>query len=313
MQDYRKKTGKGKVVIIGTGICGNEIAWLLTSTGCFDELVLVDRNAIKAEAEAQELRDLTQYFGEEPYIHAGTYADCGDADVIALTCGAPPSGGLSREQNYEETLRRYEKSMMAVMETGFDGVVFLMAYMEEGACQYVCDLTGLPDSKVFAVGLNLFSERLRSLIAEKESVRPSAVETYVVGANKAHMAFPSNTKINGKTLYDMETLQEMVETAYLRGHELILALGPTAYHGICSAFVRVIKAILKDEQSIHVLCVKLHGEYGILNKWVSVPCRVGRGGISEIFELKVTEEERKMLKAAAYRETIVEYEFPFSS
>ncbi len=43
----------------------------------------------------------------------------------------------------------------------------------------------------------------------------------------------------------------------------------------------------------------LEGEYGIKDLYVGVPIKLGAGGVEEILELNLTDEEQAMLKKSA--------------
>lgn len=311
MKNNIQKRGLGKLGIIGIGRCGNEIALMTMLLNCCDEMVLVNRTASKAEGEALDMTQFGTWFGSKTYIHAGTYEDCADCDLIVLTCGAATSDGLSREDNYQETVKRFAEAMEPVMKKGFNGLLFFMTYQEERAADFLCELTGLPDDHVFAIGYNLYTERLRSVIAEDKNVRQSYVETYCLGAQKVHFAPASQTKVDGKIAYEYDKLQELCQKAYGMGKDIVNMKKGANFYGISAAFAAVINSIMNDEDKIHTICVKCHGEYGIDGKWATVPVRIGRAGIKEIIELDLTDEEKKALYDAAYRETMEVHDSPY--
>ena len=62
---------------------------------------------------------------------------------------------------------------------------------------------------------------------------------------------------------------------------------------------RMFKVIAKDEKRIMGVCAYLSGEYGIKDISIGVPCRLGRGGIEKIIELKLAvEEKQELIKSA---------------
>ena len=71
------------------------------------------------------------------------------------------------------------------------------------------------------------------------------------------------------------------------------------------------EAILKDKKKILPCSVFLQGEYGIRDLFVGVPVKLGAGGIEEIYELELTEEEQAMLNesADAVREVVEQGSF----
>jgi malate dehydrogenase len=47
------------------------------------------------------------------------------------------------------------------------------------------------------------------------------------------------------------------------------------------------------------VCAWTTGEYGVSEVYLGVPARIGAGGVAEIVELPLTEEELSALRAAA--------------
>ncbi len=84
-----------KAVVIGLGNVGASIAFALMSKGLYNELVLIDHNVDKAEGEALDLGHGLPYL-TPMNIHAGTYAEVGDAGMIIITAGAAQKPGETR-------------------------------------------------------------------------------------------------------------------------------------------------------------------------------------------------------------------------
>ena len=54
------------------------------------------------------------------------------------------------------------------------------------------------------------------------------------------------------------------------------------------------KAVLTNEHRVLPASVLLEGEYGQKEVHAGVPCVIGRNGIEEVIELKLTEEENNL-------------------
>jgi len=300
------KNKKRKVAVIGMGVCGRGIVMALTLMDAYDEIVLINHRPKKAFAEAVEARSIASCTAVPKIIRAGTFEDCGDAGMVILANGAASAtAGLSREENYQETVKRYKDSLDPIMAAGFNGLVFVMTYQEERACQYVSEITGLPDEKIFAIGYEPYTVGLRNDLAAKYDVDFRDIQTAVVGAQKVHMAFASQTKVNGKTVMDYEELQDFCVASYKDGFKVIEdleAYDMDSYNTLCAG---VAKAFLNDEKSVHVLCVKCHGEYGIYGQWCSLPIIAGKHGIEHIIQYDVTQQESKALVDSANLDSFV--------
>jgi len=67
-----------------------------------------------------------------------------------------------------------------------------------------------------------------------------------------------------------------------------------------------VEAILKDKRKILPCAAFLQGEYGIRGLYVGVPVKLGRNGMQQIIEIKLSSEERAALdkSAAAVKELV---------
>lgn len=68
------------------------------------------------------------------------------------------------------------------------------------------------------------------------------------------------------------------------------------YYGIGMSIVRIVRAILQDENSVLTVSVRLRGEYGgKKDVFIGNPCIVSANGAKRILELKLTEQELQKL------------------
>ncbi len=63
--------------------------------------------------------------------------------------------------------------------------------------------------------------------------------------------------------------------------------------------LRVIGAVLRNERSLLTVSTLLHGEYGLENVCLSVPCLVGSNGIERVMETTLADDERDGLMNSA--------------
>jgi malate dehydrogenase len=61
----------------------------------------------------------------------------------------------------------------------------------------------------------------------------------------------------------------------------------------------MVECILKDKKKILPCSVYLQGEYGIRDLFVGVPVKLGKSGLEQIVEIKLTPEEDAALKKSA--------------
>jgi malate/lactate dehydrogenase len=58
----------------------------------------------------------------------------------------------------------------------------------------------------------------------------------------------------------------------------------------------MVEAIVKDTGKVIPTSVYLQGEYGVSGIYAGVPARLGKGGLQEVVELDIDDDERKAFK-----------------
>ena len=73
----------------------------------------------------------------------------------------------------------------------------------------------------------------------------------------------------------------------------------SAFYAPSAAAVQMIESIVKDKKRILPCAVYLQGEYGIKDTVVGVPAKLGKNGLEQIIEIKLTDLEAAELKKSA--------------
>lgn len=292
---------KSKIAVVGCGLVGSSTAFSLVTQGVCDEILMIDINEERALGEVLDLRDTIKYLDRNVKVRTGTYADCGDVDIIVITAGAPPKAGQSRLDTLEASAKIVKSIVDPVMASGFDGIFIVVSNPVDIVAYYVYKLSGLPKSQVIGTGTALDTSRLQNFIAELINVDPRSVYAYSMGEHGDSQMVPwSTATIAGKPFYDViqdnkelvgeVDLDEIVRKTMKEGWEIYNRKG-TTYYGIATACVGVIKAILYDENKIIPVSTLLEGEYGQSEVFGGVPTILNRTGAADVLEIHMTNEE----------------------
>ena len=73
----------------------------------------------------------------------------------------------------------------------------------------------------------------------------------------------------------------------------------SAYYAPSAAIAQMVNAIAGDTKEELPVCAWCTGQYGISDVYVGVPARLGRGGVEDIVELDLNEDELGALREAA--------------
>ncbi len=287
-----------KVAIVGCGLVGSTTAFSMVTQGVCDEVMLIDINKDRAYGEMLDMRDSIEYLNRNVKVKTGTYAECGDMDIIVITAGAPPKQGQTRLDTLEMSAKIAKSIVEPIMKSGFDGIFIAISNPVDIIAHYIYKLSGLPKNQVIGTGTAIDSARLQNMIAQTVNVDPRSVHAYSMGEHGDSQMVPwSTVTIAGKPFYDVIAdnkelvgdvdLDELVYRTTQEGWEIFNRKG-TTYYGIATACVGVIKAILNDENRIIPVSTLLEGEYGERDVYAGVPTVLNRSGAYDVLEIHMT-------------------------
>ena len=61
----------------------------------------------------------------------------------------------------------------------------------------------------------------------------------------------------------------------------------------------MVEAIVDDQKKVFPISTALNGEFGLKDVFLGVPVKLGRNGIEEIIEIKLNDEEMKLVQSSA--------------
>ena len=297
-----------KISILGTGNVGATIAYNLTLSGICSEIVLVDINKAKAEAEAL---DLTQCAVCVPSVkvRTGEYEDVKGSDIVIVTCGVGRKPGQTRLDLAKINVGIIKSVMPEVAKNAPDAIYVVVSNPVDVLTYVIMKCTGLPKEQVIGTGTLLDTNRLIEAVASYCKVDAHNVNAYVLGEHgDACMAPWSLCTVAGMPVKDYckkflgvseEKIDEELANIYVEmvkaGAKVIQGKGATFYAIACST-VQLVKAILSDTETILPISTLLDGEYGAKNLCTGVPAVIGGSGFKRIVEIPLPEAEDKLLK-----------------
>jgi malate dehydrogenase len=119
----------------------------------------------------------------------------------------------------------------------------------------------------------------------------------------------SATTVGGvplEQLVSKSRIGKLVQRTRVGGGEIVQLLGTSAWYAPGAAAAQMVESIVLDQKRVLPCTALLEGEYGVRGLYMGVPVVLGSGGVEEIVQLKLSADEKKMLKdsAAAVREVV---------
>lgn len=306
---------KQKVVLIGTGFVGMSFAYAALNQNVCNELALIDINKKKAQGEAMDLNHGLPFSNGNMKIYAADYDTCADADIVVICAGVAQKPGETRPQLLARNTAVFKSIVDPVVASGFSGIFLIATNPVDVMTHIVKTLSGFPENRVIGSGTTLDTARLRFLLGEYFSIDPKNVHAYVIGEHGDTEFVPWSQALIGTKPVELvvsefgdrfkrEEMEAITDRVRHAAYEIIEAKQST-YYGIGMSLVRIVKAILKDENSILTVSAYLTGQYGQYDVYAGVPVVVGREGVKAHLDLRLTPEEEK--KFAASCNTLKEF------
>ncbi|MDD5306889.1 MAG: L-lactate dehydrogenase [Deltaproteobacteria bacterium] len=297
-----------QIVIVGAGRVGATTAYAALVSGIADTITLVDFDPKRAEGEAMDLVHGLPYVPPAS-VRAGGYEACREADVIVVTAGAARQPGDTRLELARRNLGLFEEIIPKITEQTREAVLVIVSNPVDLLTLAAQRISGLPPSQVIGTGTALDTSRLRAILAEHFAVDARNVHAFVVGEHgDSQVTLWSPARIAGLTLRDYakaagkdwnadleRDLEKQVITA---GAEVIKRKGATFY-AIGLAAANLARTILRDERSILTVSSVLHGEQGLADVALSLPCVVGQEGCTRVLAMSIDAKEQAALEASA--------------
>ena len=172
-----------KVGIVGCGMVGSASAFALVMRGVGREIVLVDVNRSRAEAEANDIYHAVP-FAHPLTVRAGSYADLVGCRVVVIAAGVAQKPGETRLQLLERNAAVLGAVVPSVLEHAPDAVLAVVAnpvdIMTHLAAHFAAP-SGVRATRVVGSGTMLDTARFRGLLGRHFDVDPQHVHAYVLG------------------------------------------------------------------------------------------------------------------------------------
>jgi malate dehydrogenase len=288
---------------VGAGNVGATCAHVLAARDYVD-VVLVDIKEGLPQGKALDINQMGAVLDYEPnVVGSNGYEESAGSDVVVLTAGVPRTGDMSRD----DLVSTNEKIVGSVTEAAVaqspEAILVVVSNPLDAMCHVAKSVSGWPRERVFGMAGILDTARFSTFIAWETDSSVKDVTAMVLGGHGDQMVpVVSATTVGGVPLRKLakdDTIQAMVERTAKGGGELVKLLGTSAWYAPGAAAAQMVDSIMLDEKRVLPCTAYLEGEYGIDGLYMGVPVKLGRGGIEEIVELELSEDEQTMLNESA--------------
>jgi malate dehydrogenase len=295
---------RDKISIIGAGFVGATAAHWCASKELGD-VVLVDVVEGMPQGKALDLLEAGPIEGYDLHI-TGTndYKETANSDVVVITAGLPRRPGMTREDLVTVNGGIVGEVVENVIQYSPDAVLILVTNPLDTMVYLAKHVSGFPRERCIGQAGILDSARMRAFMAMELEVSVENTHAFVLGGHGDEMVpLPRYSTVAGVPITELlpaESIDAIVQRTRKGGGEIVSLLKKgSAFFAPSAATMQMVEAILMDRNEILPCSVYLEGEYGLEDICFGVPAKLGYGGMKQILEIELTQDEREALDKSA--------------
>ena len=302
---------RSKVTVVGAGNVGATTAQRIFDRG-YADLALVDVIDGLPQGKALDMLESGPVVGSDAYVvGSNDYQGTEDSDIVVITSGVARRPGMSRDDLLLTNMKIVTSVVESVVERSPNCILLVVTNPLDAMAQRAYQVSGFPKNRVVGMAGILDTARFRTFLAQELDVSVEAVSAFVLGGHGDTMVpVVGSTTVGGtpiSRLLPQDRVGQIVQRARDGGAEIVgLLKTGSAYYAPSAAITQMVEAVLFDKKEILPCTAYLEGEYGIDGLYVGVPVKLGAGGVEQVIEFDLTEEESAALQrsAAAVRELV---------
>ena len=300
-----------KIGIIGSGLVGSTAAYAMVMRGVGREIVLVDLNPQRAQAEADDILHAVP-FAHPVDVHAGDYPALDGCRVVVITAGVSQRPGETRLQLLSRNANVFRQVIPQVLNHAPEAILLIATnpvdVMTHMAARFAREY-GVPGTRVLGSGTTLDTARFRALLGRHLGVDSTHIHAYVMGEHgDSEVLTWSLVNVGGIPLEEFCRLRnlsvcsddkDMIDNMVRRAADHIIEGKGSTYYGVGSAIARITEVILRDLRAILTVCTPVEDIAGVPDVTVSLPHLVGGQGIISTLHPPLSDQESASLHASA--------------
>ena len=311
-----------KVTVVGAGgNVGSTVALALAERDFAKEIIMVDIEKKEGDKTfyPSKGRALDQW-QTAPVLSFDTkltgtidYKDTKDSDVCVITAGVPRRPGMSRDDLLSINGNIVKEVTEKLIEQSPDTIIIVVSNPLDVMTYVAYAASKLDAKKVMGMAGILDTARYRAFLAEELNVSPKDIQAVLMGGHGDTMVpLPRYTTISGipvTQFIEKDKLDAIVDRTKSGGGELVGLMGTSAWYAPGAATAQMVEAIMLDQNRIFPCAAYCDGEFGIKDLFIGVPVKLGKGGIKEIVEIDLNDDEMELLRASeqAVRSTLNDF------
>ena len=287
-----------KITVIGAGRVGSSVA-LNCSMRELGDILLLDIIQGLPQGEAMDINHQLAERGIDCIVQgSNNYQEMKGSEFVVVVAGVGRKPGMTRmdllKTNAEivkdicNKIKSYaQNSNIIVVTNPLDPLTYLV----------IKSLAG-QRTKIMGMGGMLDLSRFKDHISTVTGISRDSIQAMVISEHGENMLpLVRFSSVGGIPLSHFITSQQsenLINKTKKIAAEVISLKGATVY-APGNAVSTMVESIIKNKRTILPVSALLDGEYGYRDVCIGVPCVLGSEGIERIIELKLNEDEIKVL------------------
>jgi malate dehydrogenase len=300
-----------KITVVGAGNVGATVAQYAVEKELGD-VVLVDVIEGVPQGKALDLLQASPIHGYDSTLTGSNgYDETANSDIVVITAGLARKPGMTRDDLLFKNAEIVGAVVEQVVPRSRNAILVLVTNPLDAMVQLAWKKSGFAAERVIGMAGVLDSARFRTFIARELGVSVENVTAFVLGGHGDTMVpLPRYSTVAGIPITELlpaDRVEALVKRTREGGAEIVNFLKTgSAYYAPAASVVEMVEAILKDKKKILPCAAYLNGHYGVRGLYVGVPVKLGRRGVEQVVEIKLTPEEQTAFQqsAAAVRELV---------
>lgn len=301
-----------KVGIVGSGNVGAGAANAIVLRGVAREIVLVDINTKRAQAEAEDILHAVPFSSHAVVVRQGEYSDLEGCQVVIITAGVAQRPGETRLELLGRNAGIFKGMVPQIVSHAPEAVLLVATNPVDIMTHLTAHFAaphGVPRQRVLGSGTTLDTARFRSILGLMLDVDPEHVHAYVLGEHgDTEVLAWSMVSVGTVPLEDYArargidlgvNMRQAVDDGVRRAAYRIIEGKGSTYYGIGAALARITQAVLRDQRSLLTVSTHVAELEDVRDVTLALPCIVGGQGLIATLPAPLNDQEEADLVASA--------------
>ncbi len=299
-----------KISVIGAGNVGATAAFLIAQKELGD-VVMVDIVDGIPQGKGLDIAEAAPVENFDANVTGSLdYEPTAGSDLVIITSGSPRKPGMSREDLLHINANIVKTATENAVKHSPNCTIIILTNPLDIMTYHAWKVSGFPSNRVVGQAGVLDSARFHYFISIELGVSVEDVSGFVLGGHGDTMVpLPRYTTVAGIPITELmsaDRIEALAQRTRDGGAEVVQLLKTSGYYAAGASLAQMAEAIIRDKKRILACSTHLTGQYGINDLYIGVPIKLGAGGVEEIIEIELTDDELQALHTSAqtYQEGI---------